>query len=68
MVLLNIGLLLLWDAPCPCPCPSACCLLCMAPLVVAEVFKLSLADAAVEFALSVAIWTSEEEQNTTTKK
>jgi hypothetical protein len=40
----------------------------MDPLVVAVVFKLSLADAAVEFALSVAIWSIEEEQNTSMKK
>ena len=53
MVLFNIGLLLAAAAACAlmeAPCP---CFPCMVPL--AAVFRFSLADAAVEFALSVAI-------------
>ena len=62
MVLFNIGLPLLpaayglMDALCPCPCPCPCpCLPSIAIAPVAVVFRLSLADAAVEFAFSVAI-------------
>lgn len=60
MVLLSIGLLLLealcvlTDALCPCPSPCPCpCLPSILPLTV--VLRLSLAEAAVELALSVAI-------------